>query len=80
MIIEAGSTGDEMYFISSGICEVSINGDIKATLYAGSFFGGNVMKFLMGRNISAFWEIKENSLYKKRYAMYLVFFIEKAIG
>jgi len=39
-VIEAGSTGDEMYFISSGICEVWVNGEIKATLSSGTFFGG----------------------------------------
>ena len=44
-MIEAGSTGDEMYFISSGICEVSIGGDVKAALSSGSFFGGIYFKF-----------------------------------
>lgn len=42
-VIEAGSTGDEMYFISSGICEVWVNGEIKATLVSGTFFGGMIL-------------------------------------
>ncbi len=42
VVIEMGSSGDEMYFISSGICEVVIaGGTVVATLSPGSFFGGN---------------------------------------
>ena len=42
VVIEMGSTGDEMYFISSGICEVVSGGNVVATLSPGSFFGGNI--------------------------------------
>lgn len=39
-VIEIGSSGDEMYFIASGICEVISGGVVRARLTSGSFFGG----------------------------------------
>jgi CRP-like cAMP-binding protein len=39
-VIEIGSTGDEMYFISSGICEVITDNVVRARLSSGAFFGG----------------------------------------
>ncbi len=39
-VIEIGSSGDEMYFIASGVCEVISGGVVRARLTSGSFFGG----------------------------------------
>ncbi|KAJ1561594.1 Potassium/sodium hyperpolarization-activated cyclic nucleotide-gated channel 4 [Nowakowskiella sp. JEL0078] len=44
-IIEEGTCGDEMYFISSGIVEVLINGNQLAKLTTGMFFGEIALLF-----------------------------------
>ena len=44
-VIEIGSTGDEMYFIASGLCEVISGGVVRARLSSGSFFGGTRLFF-----------------------------------
>jgi signal-transduction protein with cAMP-binding, CBS, and nucleotidyltransferase domain len=52
IIIEQGSAGDNMYFIESGVVDVSVQGKTVANLHAGQFFGG---LYLLMRNMHAFW-------------------------
>jgi hyperpolarization activated cyclic nucleotide-gated potassium channel 2 len=72
IIIEQGTTGDQMFFIESGSVEVIVDGKSVAILESGKFFGGNLY-FI--RNQFTFWPYEKNRYNQGGNNLCVVFFV-----